>query len=238
MFVWCFQNKGFSENNLGRHDDIYSYWSYASKVCERDGGHIHTHKQSQMFLPWALFDIWSRKSLIFTEISSSVFRLFPLNNSKHFISQVQQMCRNLSRWLGCRQVNKTKPKNKANAAAIHAAQQEEIQYWNIHTEFDLAAYTAALHCTIPEYKIMCAFQMMLPVFLRLVLNHGDNIISAARIKSHSSTLFALSCSSSGEVRELRSVQKVFTSLTVQPTQSVLNASSAAAVFSWAGWIAN
>lgn len=61
---------------------------------------------------------------------------------------------------------------------------------------------------------------MLPAFLRLMVNDGNDITSAASIKSHSSTPFALGCSSSREVRKLRSVQKVLTYLTVQPSHSL------------------
>ncbi len=62
--------------------------------------------------------------------------------------------------------------------------------------------------------------MMLPAFLWLMVNDGNIILSAASIKSHSSMPAALRCSSSREVRELPSVHRVFTSLTVQPTHSV------------------
>lgn len=79
----------------------------------------------------------------------------------------------------------------------------------------------SLLCTVPaQYKIT-AFQMMLPAFLGLMVNDGNNIISATGIKSHSSTPFCTQMLFLEGGERTAACSEIFTSLTVQTTHFLL-----------------
>lgn len=106
-------------------------------------------------------------------------------------SEVEQVCRDLSRC--CRLVNKAK-KNKEKLTQHRYTQDSR-------TKSNTAIYPQCLYLhtnNCVQSKWCC----------RLTVNDGNNIVSAASVRSHSSSPFALGCSSSREVRERRSAQSL------------------------------
>lgn len=106
-------------------------------------------------------------------------------------SEVEQVCRDLSRC--CRLVNKAQ-KNKEKLTQHRYTQDSR-------TKSNTAIYPQCLYLhtnNCVQSKWCC----------RLTVNDGNNIVSAASVRSHSSSPFALGCSSSREVRERRSAQSL------------------------------